>query len=272
MQADYTPSRSDLRPADAGPPGAPPDAPPARPMTFARGAIILGGACVLAGLCLPIDLAAARFCTRFGDTGDLRLGGDLRRTLMYLQQFGDIAWSVLIGITIMLLDPGMTRRFADWILGAGLTWVAVWGVKVLAGRPRPGVVLSPDAMPGYDSALRFVGAWSRYPLPRTAANGPTLVWAHSWELSKGIAADLWSMPSSHSSAAAALAVVLSRLYPRLTPLVVALTLITACARVVFVAHYPSDTIVGLALGYVITAAVMDHRWGSRAVGRRTPWR
>lgn len=236
-------------------------------MTGRKAIVLLGMGLTLIALLLPLDSAIAAFCRRFASTGDLRLGGDVRRTLEYLQQFGDLAWSLLVGITILLLDPSMKRRFLDWVFAAGLTSIVAFVLKIALGRPRPGIVFNPDAKPGFDSALIFSTPFRQYPLPRTNAGNIEWVWAHSWEFSKGISADLWSMPSSHSSAAAALAVVLARFYPKLTPLLIALCIITASARVILGAHFPSDTIAGLTLGTLIASLVMDRRWGERILLR-----
>jgi undecaprenyl-diphosphatase len=61
------------------------------------------------------------------------------------------------------------------------------------------------------------------------------------------------MPSSHTAAACALAVVIARLYPKLTPLMIVLACIVGTARVVLGAHYPSDVVIGGALGATIAS-------------------
>jgi undecaprenyl-diphosphatase len=65
------------------------------------------------------------------------------------------------------------------------------------------------------------------------------------------------MPSSHTSAAAALGIALAIMYPRLTWLMVGLVAIVAIARVTFGAHYPSDVVAGATVGLLVTWAVMQ---------------
>jgi hypothetical protein len=93
---------------------------------------------------------------------------------------------------------------------------------------------------------------------------------HAWEIGSGISSDLWSMPSSHTVYAAALAVCLSRMYPRLTPIVTVLACIVGLARVLLQAHWASDVFVGAALGLIVAPRAMDGRWGQRVFGPRNP--
>ena len=96
----------------------------------------------------------------------------------------------------------------------------------------------------------MLGPWQTF----TWTRGGEQLTAHAWEFWKG-PSDLWSMPSSHTSAACALACVLARLYPRLIPLMVLLAALVGTARVVLGAHYPSDVIVGATLGLCIAAMI-----------------
>jgi membrane-associated phospholipid phosphatase len=64
-----------------------------------------------------------------------------------------------------------------------------------------------------------------------------------------------------------LSVILARFYPRLTPLVIPLAFVVAACRVIFAAHYPTDVIAGLCVGYLASSIALDRRWGSRLVTR-----
>jgi len=250
MSADYT-ATGELRPR----------------ATLRRAVWVLALCAVAAAALLPVDGAAAEFCRRFRGDGDLTIGGDLRRTLSMLQQFGDVATSVLIGIVIFRLDPPMRRRMLDWVAAALAVSAATHVLKILFGRPRPTRLFN-DVYPGYDSALHFVGFWRQYPIPHGVDDGNVEhVWRYSWELWAGIGSDLASMPSSHTSAAAALAVALSRMYPRITGLVWALVVIVGTARVLFGAHYPSDVVAGAGVGYAVAVLAMDGSWGRRLAAR-----
>lgn len=57
-----------------------------------------------------------------------------------------------------------------------------------------------------------------------------------------------SMPSGHTATAVGLAVVLSRLFPRISPLFAMAAVSVACQRMVTGAHYLSDTLAGAAVG------------------------
>ncbi|MDE2229991.1 MAG: phosphatase PAP2 family protein [Alphaproteobacteria bacterium] len=100
-------------------------------------------------------------------------------------------------------------------------------VKVVAGRARPKLLFA-------DQLYGFTGT--------------------------GAHADHWSFPSGHSATAAALAVALSTLYPRLTPAWVAAALLIGFSRLALDQHYLSDVLGGLYFGVVFS-------WGVAAMLR-----
>jgi membrane-associated phospholipid phosphatase len=139
----------------------------------------------------------------------------------------------------------MLPRAAAAILA---TSASVWVLKVLIGRPRPRL--------GEPHLL--LGPWSVHTFEKSGSQ----VTLHAWEFWKS-PSDLWSMPSSHTSAACALACVLAHLYPKLTPLLIALVCLVGVSRVVLGAHYPSDVCIGAALGWLVAGGVL--RWSARGV-------
>ena len=185
-------------------------------------AILFAGVAVI-----PFDSAISHWAT------SIALGGDMKRELEVAQQFGDLLSLVLIGVLILLLDPA--RRGVLWYGAASLGLAGLIGTlaKNLIGRPRP----------KFDHPA-FLGPWGTYDL---GANGGV---RHAWEFWHGHWADLTSMPSSHTLFAAALAAFLAFAYPRLRGLVVVLVVIVGVARVVLRSHYPSDVLVGGAVGWL----------------------
>ncbi|MDX2130432.1 MAG: phosphatase PAP2 family protein [Planctomycetota bacterium] len=238
-----------------------------------RAALALLAGAALTCLCLLVDEPVARAALRLQDGGDLRLGGDVRRTLQFLQQFGDLASSLIAGACVLLLDPAKRTRVLDWIVAALATSALVQVAKMAFGRPRPRVVFDPArSASGFESVpvVSFTPPWSTFDLVRPGADGPGLVERHAWEFWGGISSDLWSMPSSHTSAAMVLAVALHAMYPRLGVLVWTLAVIVGLSRVIFGAHFPSDVIAGATLGYAAATLAMHGRWGERAASRVLP--
>lgn len=235
-------------------------------MTTHRAAIVLGAGAVCTLLLLPLDDWLMRGLGPFhGGLGSM-LRGDVMREVEFVQQFGAFSCTVIAAVAVLLLDRAARPRLLDWAFGLLLNGACYNALKFGLGRPRPRVVFAESALPGYDSTLRWAFFWRQYPLPRPR-EGAAHLWAHSWDVFKGISSDLWSMPSSHTAAAFLLAAVLTRLYPALRPLVLALACIVGCARVLVGAHFPSDVVAGAALGWVVGALAMDHRWGSRLLRR-----
>jgi membrane-associated phospholipid phosphatase len=238
------------------------------PMTARRALIIVGAGAALAAALLPADEWAMR---TIGPHGGLarHMGGDLVRELEFLQQFGAVTSMLIAGAVILLLDRARARRVLDLALALLLSGLACNALKIALGRPRPRVVFHEHAMEGFSSAKRFAMG-TKFPLPRQGEDASwTHLWAHSWEVWRGISSDLWSMPSSHSAAAACAAACLVRLYPRLFPLLLCLMVVVAVCRVLFGAHFPSDCALGMAIGWVIGAATMERGAVSRVASRKS---
>lgn len=208
------------------------------------------------GLCLvPIDGAVRDWVFTH------RPGGDLKRELEFLQQFGALSCVVILMLTFLLLDSRpkewKLNRILDWVAAACSAGIVAHLLKVFIGRPRP---LFADPM-------HVLGPIGKYPVELKSGS---IALVHAWDYTSGVASDLWSMPSSHALAAASLAVTLTILYPKLRWLCLALVIIVGIARVVLGAHYPSDVFVGAGLGWWIASAAMHRQWGSRLAGRLRP--
>lgn len=210
-------------------------------------------AAALIPLVLPHDQEISRLLSQ--DIGR-SLGGDIRREIEAWQQFGGIVWVVVVGVLMLALDPRQAQRIADLALATAATGLAVALFKILIGRPRP----------KYNDPEVF--SWLLGPYPVIRNGEPVLL--HS--LSSGVRAELWSMPSSHTSAAAALAVCISTFYPVLRPLCILLVIIVMIGRATVgdpPAHWPSDVIAGGCLGWLISASILKHRLGELLLKRLT---
>ncbi len=185
-------------------------------------------------------------------------GGDIKRELNVLQQYGAFSSIVITCVLMLLLD----RRSPVFKWGAVINLVAailamslfVNILKMTIGRPRPRL----------DAPYTFLWPWGTHPLER----GGEIVHRHAWEIWGDISSDLWSMPSSHTAAAAVLSLFLYRMYPQLRVFTIVMVAIVGTARVLFGAHYPTDVVVGAAAGYVIAAVVLNLNPGPRLLARR----
>lgn len=221
---------------------------------FSRGArdwawYLVGGVVLAAGL-WQFDGAISKAART------LQLSGDVRRELEALAQYGQGAVSVLVATLIWMIDPTRRRRLLDWAAAALIAGAACMLMKLLLGRPRP---LLED--PGV-----ILGPWGMHPIPDAGAPSGYVL-AHAWEWSSRVQYMLGSMPSRHTTFAAVLSVVLWTMYPRIRPLAIGMLALVGTMRVVTGAHYPSDVIVGAALGLAIGTLAMRRFWGTRALDR-----
>ena len=183
------------------------------------------------------------------------LGGDVRRSLETLQQFGDLSTLVLTALFIWLLDPPRRVRLLD-LFAAALAVVIVCNLfKMGLGRPRPALA----------DPWTLVLPWQTYFLPQGVQGVEQLVATHAWQLGERGIARLWSLPSSHTAAAVVLAVFLLQYYPRLKPLLIGLVTLVAMARVILGAHYPSDVVAGAMLAYPVASSLVMNQCVSKLI-------
>ena len=139
------------------------------------------------------------------------------------ETFGHGFGVVLALVVLHQLDPA--RR---WAMPRVLTAALAAGgaadlVKMLIMRSRPN-----------DISADFVGS----------------VWSTFGQWLPGLNADsgLQSFPSAHTATAAGLAAALTWLYPQGRRLFVALVVLVGCQRIISGAHFPSDVLIGAAVG------------------------
>jgi undecaprenyl-diphosphatase len=148
-------------------------------------------------------------------TLSLNFKGDIKRESRWLAQYGQFLCSIVGAALVWQLDPdGQHRGVVVLIATFGGTIIATM-IKKLCSRVRP----------GRENAGRFLG--------------PTLSRGNYKE----------SFPSSHSACAVALSATLAAYYP---PAAITFWLLAGgCAtlRYLLDAHWPSDVLGGVALGY-----------------------
>jgi membrane-associated phospholipid phosphatase len=198
---------------------------------------------LLAGLALPFDGPLSAWFVGWPD-----LSSDPRRVAETLREFGQGASIVLVCVLIWLLDPARRRWLLDLLAGIATVGAATVALKILLARTRP----------KHGDPWQFLGPVK----PWDFGDGRE---HHSWEVGHQIVSELWSMPSNHAAFAAMLSVFLAWYYPRLRGLVIALTAVVAVGRVTAGAHYPSDVLAGLALGWAGGWLAVRNAWGVRAV-------
>lgn len=171
-------------------------------------------ALVLSALCAVLMALERMGLSR---TATLPLKGDVKRETRFLAQYGQLVCTFITALLIWQLDKrrGVPICFALWTAVIGVTAIATLLKRVL-GRVRPRREL----------AGKFLG--------------PSLRHANYRE----------SFPSSHSASALAYSAVLSAAYPGGAVTFWSLGLICAGLRYVLDAHWPSDVLAGIMMGYV----------------------
>jgi membrane-associated phospholipid phosphatase len=162
----------------------------------------------------------------FPTTLELSFRGDIKRESQWLAQYGQAVCTAAAAALIWQLDP---RDLQQKKIAVGTVIVAVCAasisafiIKRLLGRARP----------KREHAGKFLGFTMKHDNARE------------------------SFPSSHSACAVALTVTLAHLYPAATFSFWVFALITAGLRYIMDAHWPSDVIGGITLGYVLGWSVI----------------
>lgn len=185
-----------------------------------------------------------------------RLGGDLRRELEVIQQYGAITSLLLIGFVIWVQDPARRRRLADFAGAIVATGFVVLALKGLVGRVRPRDQMLID----YDH-WSFLGPFGA--VPGDPGEGVIRAW-HFWA---NDVSNIQAMPSSHMAYAVATSVFLIAMYPKLRVLLIVLPIIVGLCRITFGAHWASDVVAGAAVGAIASQWVVRGGVGQRVAGR-----
>jgi membrane-associated phospholipid phosphatase len=152
----------------------------------------------------------------------LTMKGDIKRESRWLAQYGQAVCTAVAVLLVWQLDVGRREKAVIPLLVAVVAaGVIATVIKRLVSRVRP----------GRENAGKFLG--------------PSWTHANYRE----------SFPSSHSASAVALSVMLAVLYPPAAPTFWALAIACAGLRYLMDAHWPSDVLGGIALGYGVAHGV-----------------
>ncbi len=183
--------------------------------------------CLLAVLCLAIDMPVARF---FEARHTPKFLVDL---LKNAETFGHSAGVALIVLTVLVLDPQGRPRAATAALCALAGGLGTNVLKLCVGRYRPGSI----DLQATDLSATFIGL---FPFG-TGGSGQQ------------------SFPSAHTGTAVGLAVALAAFYPRGRLWFGVLALLVGLQRIETSAHYPSDVCAGAAIGWIAGHLVLTLR-------------
>jgi membrane-associated phospholipid phosphatase len=172
---------------------------------------------IISALLVACGIMLALEARGLNTTLELTFRGDVKRETAFLAQWGQSVATPLAGLLIWQLDPHRRVLGVALIATVCVTSLSCAILKRLLGRVRP---RRPKA-----------GQWL----------GP------SWRHESGRE----SFPSSHSACAMTLSVYLAALYPAATTTFIGLAIVCAILRYVLDAHWPSDVLFGVALGWIV---------------------
>ncbi|MCH2161061.1 MAG: phosphatase PAP2 family protein [Phycisphaerales bacterium] len=187
----------------------------------------------IALLMMPFDIQVAGWIRR------IPFPGDIEKDLQAFQQFGQLGVLILVVFLVWRLEPPNIRRtLLDLGVAVAIAIIIATVLKTVLGRIRP----------GHAEWHGFLG-----PMGMRSTDNPL---HDDWHATA-------SMPSSHATAAAVLAVYLAWIQPRITWIAAILAGLVAFVRVHAGAHFPSDVLAGLLLGGFTAAIIIPCGWGCR---------
>lgn len=189
---------------------------------------------------IAIDFPLSRFFyrnLRWGpnspaDASSLSWQRDLDWGVQFAELFGHAAGAALIALAIYQLDPAGRWRIPRILTAAYVSGLAANLLKSLVVRSRPHSFRIGELDSGI---LETFGNW--LPMGGVKSGGQ-------------------SMPSGHTALAAGLAAGLVWAYPRGRWLFCTLAALVACQRIASGAHWLSDTLMGAALGCLVSTVCL----------------
>ncbi|HTV46831.1 MAG TPA: phosphatase PAP2 family protein [Phycisphaerae bacterium] len=172
----------------------------------------------------------------------IAIKSDVQLEMIMLMQWGGWSSSILIILTVALLDRYGRRKALAIALGCLATVAVCYLLKDLFGRARPWE-LGRDIYGFFGPAEGF----------------------HS--------SAYQSFPSSHTTGAFALSAGLAWFYPRARSLFYLLALQVALQRLWRLDHYPSDAIAGALVAVTVVRSVLMWNWPGKLIAALPlPWR
>jgi undecaprenyl-diphosphatase len=183
--------------------------------------VLLGS---LIALCVGLIIVESR---GLRTTLALNFKGDIKRETRWLAQYGQLVSALVAMAIVYQMEMVLTKKHPE---DAHVPWKAALAILIasfgaaIAGRILKQIV--GRVRPGREDAGKFLG--------------PTWKHANFRE----------SFPSNHTASAVAMSAVLAQLYPAAAPTFWSLAVACALLRYVLDAHFPSDVVGGIILGYV----------------------
>lgn len=172
---------------------------------------------IIAALILACAIMLLLEARGLNTTLELSFRGDVKRETAFLAQWGQSVATPLAALLIWQLDPTRRALALSLIITVCVTSLTCMILKRTLGRVRP----------RRPQAGKFLGPTLRHNSARE------------------------SFPSSHSACAVTLSVYLAYLYPAAAPTFIGLAAVCAFLRYVLDAHWPSDVLFGIALGWAV---------------------
>lgn len=170
-----------------------------------------------------------------------KTGGDIRREIAMLEQFGQWVSSVIIIACVAFVDKQGKRKALAIAIGCFVTVMICYLLKDCVGRTRPGVY-NGDTMTGEWLVL-------------------------GWRAGFNLGSAYGSFPSAHTTGAFALATGLSWFYPRGRAIFFGLAAFTGGMRVIVAMHYISDVTAGILLAVMIPRMTLHLNLAGRLIAK-----
>ncbi len=164
-----------------------------------------------------------------------------------INYFNDIEGELCLSIN-KLSHRLWIRRFFSAVsrLGDGGFWAALAGLLVVLQGPRALTPVLQMAVTGAAGVFLYKRMKNRMVRERPFIN-------HSDILCGTAPLDRYSFPSGHTLHATSFTILLSQFEPALAPIAISFAMLVAASRVILGLHYPSDVVVGAAMGALLAS-------------------